>query len=218
MGHSSIRIKVRRKKVAHFSSQLRLNTVRNNTIPPHKEANKCTYTKHPQPKNLTKKEIAAIFAAKKKQLWNDLSKDEKMAAYIEDKMKKWEKEFPCPVKTSDIQQDIFEQEYLPQWKEDYNRKKEAVKAEIKSRFNKVKLFGRFEISPHEYNDELIAEIKDKYNEGHDVNKIDKTAKLVQKAQKIVTCCWKKRKNMTCATLKSYDSNTGRVLIPEKKAA
>lgn len=221
MGHSSIRIKARRKKVNALASISRKNTVNNCTIITKKDIKKdfsWENKKHPQCKNLTKKEIFAIFNSKPNKLWKHLSKDEKIDAYVEDKMKRWEKEFPCPVQTSDIQKDLFEQEYLPQWNEDYNNQKEKITQIVTSMFNKVKLFGRFETSPHEYKDELIAEIKDNRNEGLNVNNLTVNAKLVRKAQKIATCCWKKRKNMTCATLKSYSGETGRVLIPDKKAA
>lgn len=233
MGHSSIRIKVRRRKVAHLATNSRKYTVNNNTIPQFENKHRrivkisdevCVYDdswkkmSYPQPKNLDKKEYRD-YSLIEKTLFKNLSKDEKMKAFVDHKLEKWIKRNPCPVKTDDSQKDLFESQFLPEWEEKKKTALGNIERLVTAMFNKLPLIGRFEVKPHVYEDHLIAKIKDAHNEGHNVNILDsKKSKLILKAQAITTATWKEHKNMTCAVLKSHGGKTGGVLVPIKKKA
>ena len=116
MGHSSVRIKVRRRKVANLAAYSRQHTVRNCTIP---KANKNDIIdiKYPwgvvkgtkgggwdipkggysQPENLQKRtrgknwDFPSEFPNPQnyqKKLWKNLSKEDKMKAYEDEKVRK----------------------------------------------------------------------------------------------------------------------------------
>ena len=237
MGHSSIRIKVRRRKVANLAAYSRQHTVRNNTIKisdniPEKAD--WPEQKYPQPKPMMKKhtewiynketrmtekvKVASTFPTKKyvdiqKSLWKNLGKAAKMEAYTQDKLKKWEKKHPKPCPDDDL----FKDEMIPAWNAEREQALIRIRDFVVSMFDKLPLAGRFKISPSgtaQYQEKMIAELKDIDGDGHRVNELDKDSKLLKKAQEITDKTHAKHANLVCANLKDHKRKKGRILLPK----
>lgn len=255
MGHSSVRIKVRRRKVASLAAYSRQHTV--NNMPknkPHfeqKELAKVTFNdgkdihfvqkavkwkeqKYPQFKSMMKKhmewiynkethktekvKVPSTFPTKKyndiqKSLWKNLGKAAKMEAYTQDKLKKWEKKHPKPCPDDDL----FKDEMIPAWEAEREQALIHIRDFVVSMFDKLPLTGRFKISPHgtaQYQEKMVAELKDINGEGHRVNDLDKDSKLLKKAQEITDKTHAKHVNLVSTNLKDHKRKKGRILLPK----
>ena len=222
MGHSSIRIKVRRRKVANLAAQSRHFTVRNNTIKTAAnipEKANWPEQKHPQHKPMMKahmewiynKEthitekvhVPSTFPTKKyddiqKSLWKNLPQAAKWEAYAQDKLKKWEKKHPKPCPDDDL----FKDEMIPAWEAEKEQALIHFRDFVVSMFDKLPLSGRFKMNEKTatYQEKQIAELKDINGEGHKVNELKGDSKLLKKAQEITDKTHAKHANLVCANL------------------
>ena len=250
MGHSSIRLKVRRRKVANLAAYSRQHTVRNNTIPKADKAEiieikmpwgTVTGTKwhgykipdegYPQHKPMMKKhtewiynkethktekvKVPSTFPTKKyvdiqKSLWKNLGKAAKMEAYVQDKLKKWEKKHPKPCPDDDL----FKDEMIPAWEAEREQALIHFRDFVVSMFDKLPLSGRFKQSDSKFVEKPVAEIKDINGDGHRVNELDKNSKLLKKAQEITDKTHAKHANLVSTNLKDHKRKKGRVLLPK----
>ena len=250
MGHSSIRLKVRRRKVANLAAYSRQHTVRNNTIPKADKAEiieikmpwgTVTGTKwhgykipdegYPQHKPMMKKhtewiynkethktekvKVPSTFPTKKyvdiqKSLWKNLGKAAKMEAYVQDKLKKWEKKHPKPCPDDDL----FKDEMIPAWNAEREQALIHFRDFVVSMFDKLPLSGRFKQSDSKFVEKPVAEIKDINGDGHRVNELDKNSKLLKKAQEITNKTHAKHANLVSTNLKDHKRKKGRVLLPK----
>ena len=251
MGHSSIRPKVRRRRVAQLRAYSKQFTVRNNTIP---KANKddiidikyswgtvkgtkggdWTIPKegYPQPEHLhhahkgqkwihykdgSCKLIKWRYKSQhkddstyQKMLWKNLGKAAKMEAYVQDKLKKWERKNPKPCETDDL----FKEEFIPAWEKEREEAVIRIRDFVVSMFDKLLLTGRFKTGEHKYNEEKIAEIKDINGDGHRINDLDTESKLLKKAQDTVNKVHAKRSNLIAGNLRDHKRTKGRIILPK----
>lgn len=238
----TIRRSVQRRKVAFIASRDRKYTVNNCTI---KKADlpkgyviyedgsgKWEHKKYPQPKRLrhAKKVWQTIYwpdgvkqrvvKVRYKSEYPDytikkLNKQEFMEAYTQDKLKKWVKKHPCPVKTDGDTKDIFEKEYLLPWERERDLALERIRDFVVSVYDKLSLTGRYKKNENKFEEKPVAKIKDINGEGHKVNELDpKNSKLLKKAQKITNDEHKKNKHLVCTNLKDHKKQKGRIILPK----
>ena len=241
MGHSRIRIKVRRRKVAQLAANSRKYTVSNCTIKKAENAPKINtetgngpweHKKYPQCKLMMKKHIELIynkethitekvmvpstFPTKKyndyqKKLWKNLGKAAKMKAYEDEKVKKWERRHPKPCPDDDL----FKDEMIPAWKHEREQAIERIRDFVVSMFDKLPLTGRYKESDTKFVEKPVAELKDKDGEGHKVNDLDtKKSKLLKKAQKATNKEKAKNAKLVATNLKDHKRAKGRIILPE----
>ena len=236
MGHSSIRLKVRRRKVAQLAAYSRQHTVRNNTIKVSdnipKKAN-WPEKKYPQTKPMMKKhtewiynkethktekvKVASTFPTKKfddylAKQWKNLGSAAKMELYTQDKLKKWEKKHPKPCPDDDL----FKDEMIPAWEAEKEQALIRIRDFVVSMFDKLPLTGRFKMNEKTatYQEKQIAELKDINGEGHKVNELKSDSKLLKKAQEVTDKTHAKHANLVCANLKDHKRKKGRVILPK----
>ena len=251
MGHSSVRIKVRRRKVANLAAYSRQFTVKNCVIPKAKKEDIIDIeyswgtvkgTKgggwtipekgYSQPKNLRKrirgqkwiKYKDGTIELKKwdypsefpnpqdyqKKLWKNLSKADKMKAYEDDKMKKWERKHPKPCPADDL----FKDEFIPIWEKEREEALIRIRDFVVSMFDKLPLTGRYKESDNKFTEKPVAELKDKTGEGHRVNELDSKSKLLDKAQKATNEEKRKNAKLVATNLKDHKRQKGRVILPK----
>jgi len=200
MGHSNVRIKVRRRKVANLAAYSRQFTVSNNTIQTANEdaikrQGSWEKKKYPQPKSMMKKHmewiynkethitekvmIPSTFPTKKyddyqKSLWKNLGKADKMKAYEDDKVKKWEHKHPKPCPDDDL----FKDEMIPAWEHEREQAIEQIRDFVVSMFDKLKVTASL-IPPLPAKEILLATIKDR---GDDKN-VEVATKIAKRAMK-----------------------------------
>ena len=240
MGRSSIRIKVRRRKVANLAAKSRQFSVRNCTITianedAIKRQGEWKHEKYPQCKSLRKRIHGQKWIKYKdgtvelkkwdypseypnpqdyqKKLWKNLGKAAKMEAYTQDKLKKWEKKHPKPCPDDDL----FKDEFIPQWEHEREEALIRIRDFVVSMFDKLPLTGRFKVSEtgtSQYQEKKIAELKDINGDGHRVNELDKNSKLLKKAQETVDKVHAKRTNLVAGNLKDHKRQKGRMILPK----
>lgn len=232
MGHSSVRIKVRRRKVANLAAYSRQFTVKNCVIPKAKKEDIIDIeypwgtvkgTKgggwnipkegYPQPKNLRKRihgQKWVKYQAYQKKLWKNLSKADKMKAYEDDKMKKWERKHPKPCPADDL----FKDEFIPIWEKEREEALNRIRDFVVSMFDKLPLTGRYKESDNKFTEKPVAELKDKTGEGHRVNELDSKSKLLDKAQKVTNEEKRKNAKLVATNLKDHKRQKGRVILPK----
>lgn len=286
MGHSNIRIKVRRRKVAILAAKSKQFDVKNHMkkmpeVVQHKlhcdysGAITCPFTNHKfvptnphpipgrfgititgydwvepegklwvipeggfkQPKQLRKKY--------KKKYYNKGSKDIRkivehssdydqfknypytipkmplqvyMEKLIGHKLVRWIRKNPAPVKQDDLQQDLFESEFMLPWTEKRMAAEKRFRDLVVSKYDKLPLIGRFRInksSTASYQESMIAEIKDINGEGHRVNDLDpKKSELMKTAQSITNNVHAKNDKLVCTNLFDHKRKRGRILLPK----
>lgn len=251
MGHSSVRVKVRRRKVANLAAFSRQFTVKNCVIPKAKKEDIIDIeypwgtvkgTKgggwnipkegYPQPKNLRKRIHGQKWVKYKdgtvelkkwdypsefpnpqdyqKKLWKNLSKADKMKAYEDDKMKKWERKHPKPCPADDL----FKDEFIPIWEKEREEALNRIRDFVVSMFDKLPLTGRYKESDNKFTEKPVAELKDKTGEGHRVNELDSKSKLLDKAQKVTNEEKRKNAKLVATNLKDHKRQKGRVILPK----
>jgi len=237
MGHSSIRIKIRRRKVANLAASSRKFTVKNNTIrvaneEAIKQQGEWEYKKYPQPKSMIKKHmewiynkethitekvmVPSTFPTKKyndyqKSLWKNLGIAAKMKAYEDEKVKKWECKHPKPCPDDDL----FKDEMIPAWEHEREQAIERIRDFVVSMFDKLPLTGRYKESDSKFVEKPVTELKDKDGEGHKINDLDpKKSKLLDKAQKVTNKEKAKNAKLVATNLKDHKRTKGRIILPE----
>lgn len=226
MKNSRIRAKkVRQRKVANLAAYSRQHTVKNikkgigngdRKLPVVEGTNKIDYSwknpegRYPQPKRLnkkTRKEFTDHSFRPKGRAWF-------MEQIVQHKLAKWEKKNPCPVKTDDKQQDLFEEEFVVPWKAKREMALEHFRDFVVSMYDKLPLIGRFQKSETEYVEKPVAEIKDINMEGHKVYDLDsKKSKLLKKVQKKTNQVKAKHANLICTKLKDHKRTKCRIILP-----
>lgn len=137
-----------------------------------------------------------------------------MEQIVQHKLAKWEKKNPCPVKTDDKQQDLFEEEFVVPWKAKREMALEHFRDFVVSMYDKLPLIGRFQKSETEYVEKPVAEIKDINMEGHKVYDLDsKKSKLLKKARKKTNQVKAKHANLICTKLKDHKRSKCRIILP-----
>ena len=167
---------------------------------------------------LKKWDYPSTFPTKKfddyqKKLWKNLGEAAKYEAYVQYKLKKWEKKHPKPCPNDDL----FKDEFIPQWEHEKEEALIRIRDFVVSMFDKLPLTGRFKISETgtaQYQEEKIAELKDINGDGHRVNELDKNSKLLKKAQETVNKVHAKRTNLVAGNLKDHKRHKGRVILPK----
>lgn len=141
----------------------------------------------------------------------------KVMKFVEDeKIAKWEKRHPRPIKEGD--NDLFEKQFIPQWEAEREKELERIRDFVVSRYDKLKLVGRFEVSKDKFEEKEIAKIKDKTGEGHIINELSPKSKLLETAQKITNEAKKKNPNLIATNLKDHMQKRGRIILPDHKKA
>ena len=156
---------VNKQKIAQERSYNRKYTVKNNCVPPvvnnpYEKTDKdgkpyieWKTVKAKQPKNLTKGKCfvkkdgkklrvpseQGLFNQKYTHVGINCHSKEYIDKYVEQKLKKWEKKNPCPIKLDGIQKDMFESEFLNPWKQ---QRKEAEKKAYKFA---IQVYGQFSL-------------------------------------------------------------------------
>jgi hypothetical protein len=128
---------------------------------------------------------------------------------VEHKLAKWERKNPAPGK-------MFAEE-VEKWKQLRETAKERFRDFVVSTYDKLPLIGRFEHKKDGmamYQEKKIADLKDKNGDGHRVNEIKTTSKLVKKAQKITNKVHAKHTNLVCTNLKDHKRQRGRIILPQ----
>jgi hypothetical protein len=129
-----------------------------------------------------------------------------MEKLVEHKLAKWERKNVCPAEmfTEDVEK----------WKQERENMKERFRDFVVSIYDKLHLTGRFVVAKDSYTEEKVAEIKDVNGEGHKVNDLPKTSKLIKKAQKITNETKQKRPNLVATNLKDHKKQKGRIILPQ----
>ena len=84
----------------------------------------------------TKKELKEI---NKKNVINKMSRVELIEGLVRHKLSKWEKRNPCPIKQDKGYKDLFEDQFLPQWKEKREKAENDLRSIVASMYNKIKM-------------------------------------------------------------------------------
>jgi hypothetical protein len=189
--------------------------------------------KHPQYKSMMKKHVEWIydkethmtekvhvpstFPTKKyddiqKSLWKNIGSAAKMEAYVQDKLKKWEKKHPKPCPDDDL----FKDEMIPAWEAEREQALIHFRDFVVSMFDKLPLTGRFKMNEKTatYQEKQIAELKDVNGEGHKVNELKGDSKLLKKAKEITDKTHAKHTSLVCTNLKDHKRKKGRIILPK----
>ena len=215
MGHSNIRIKVRRRKVAHLAARSKQFSVKNNTITTAtedaiKQQGPWKHEKYPQTKPLDKYPDPQDY---QKKLWKNLGTAAKMEAYVQDKLKKWDMKHPKPCP----EDDMFKDEFIPKWEKEREEALIRIRDFVVSIYDKLPLVGRFKMnttSTAVYQEKKIADIKDIAGEGHKVNDLKPDSRLLKKAQHITNKIHAKHTNLVCTNLGDHKRKHGRIILPK----
>lgn len=139
---------------------------------------------------------------------------EYMEKLVEHKIVRWERKNPPPVQQNDEQQDMFEQEFMQPWRLARDTATERFRNAVISIYDKLQLTGRFKKDEHKYEEKLVAEIKDINGEGHRINDLPKTSKLIKKAQNITNSIHAKNARLMCTNLRDHKRTKGRIILPQ----
>lgn len=180
------------------------------------------HKKYPQPKRLHKKQKektvscktslthTRILPARKSEfpsyILPKMNRVQYMEKLVEHKLAKWERKNVCPAEmfTEDVEK----------WKQERETMKERFRDFVVSIYDKLHLTGRFVVAKDKYTEEKVAEIKDVDGEGHHINDLPKTSKLIKKAQKITNETKAKRQNLVATNLKDHKKQKGRIILPQ----
>jgi hypothetical protein len=81
-----------------------------------------------------------------------MNREQYIELLIEAKLKDWDKAHPRPIKRDDQQPDLFESTFIPQWVSDRGAARERIESEIRTKYDKVQVFARFELSEGVFTD------------------------------------------------------------------
>jgi len=138
-----------------------------------------------------------------------MNKVEYCEKLVEHKLAKWERKNPKPA-------DMFVED-VEKWNQERENAKQRIRDFVVSVYDPLLLTGRFVVGKEPsttYQEEKIADVKDINGEGHKVNALPKSSKLIKKAQKIVDETKNKRNNLVCGNLKDHKRQKGRIILPK----
>lgn len=171
------------------------------------------YERHKQPKSYWNEIIdGKPTVVKSISLHKDPVKMNKVEYYeklVEHKLAKWERKNPKPA-------DMFVED-VEKWNQERENAKQRIRDFVVSVYDPLLLTGRFVVGKEPsatYQEEKIADVKDINGEGHKVNALPKSSKLIKKAQKIVDETKHKRNNLVCGNLKDHKRQKGRIILPK----
>lgn len=148
-----------------------------------------------------------------------LNRTEYMEARVQYKLKQWEVENPCPVNTDGSTKDLFEEQYLPQWKKAREEAEEHIRDLVVSMYHKLKIVGnKVDYSKGKMHPEVIATVKDEDMKGHHVvhPKLKTTDKLYIKATNAAQKAMDKDVTIVDADLLNHKETEKRPLIHAKR--
>ena len=183
------------------------------------------YERHKQPKSLKKRRKETVVSDKtslsKTRIVPEkasefptytlpkMNKVEYCEKLVEHKLAKWERKNPKPA-------DMFVED-VEKWNQERENAKQRIRDFVVSVYDPLLLTGRFVLGKEPsatYQEEKIADVKDINGEGHKVNALPKSSKLMKKAQKIVDETKHKRNNLVCGNLKDHKRQRGRIILPK----
>lgn len=145
-----------------------------------------------------------------KKLWKNLSKEDKMKAYENEKVRKWEKKHPKPCP----EDDLFKDEFIPKWEKEHEEALTRIRDFVVSMFDKLPLTGRYKEGDNKFTEKPVAELKDVNGDGHRVNELDSKSKLLDKAQKVTNKEKANNAKLVATNLKDHKRKKGRVILPK----
>lgn len=142
-----------------------------------------------------------------------MNRVEYMEALVKHKLAKWERKNPKPAGDDDL----FKEEFVHPWVIARNQAEERIRDFVVSIYDKLVLTGRFKMNKNgmaTYQEEKVAELKDINGEGHHVNALPVTSKLIKKAQDITDKTKAKRPNLVATNLRDHKKQKGRIILPQ----
>lgn len=136
-----------------------------------------------------------------------------MNAYVEHKMKRWDKEHPKPWKWEGTEQFLFEEEYLKPWEQIREKRLEYTRNFVCSVYNKLTLIGRYKTSSDKYVEKSLCVIHNK-NLQSNINDLSSEDEFIKKIQNFTNNIKSKNKNLICVNLKDSYRKIGRLLLPK----
>lgn len=132
---------------------------------------------------------------------------EYMEKLVEHKLAKWERKNPKPM-------DMFTED-VEKWMQLRENMKMHFRDFVVSIYDKLPLIGRFKVGETNatYMEKKIAEIKDINGEGHDINNLSKSSKLLKAAQEITDKVHARHDNLVSTNLKDHKRTKGRIILP-----
>lgn len=235
---------VNKQKIAQERSYNRKYTVKNNCVPPlvnnpYEKTDKdgkpyieWKTVKAKQPKNLTKGKCfvkkdgkklrvpseQGLFNKKYTHVGINCHSKEYIDKYVEQKLKKWERKNPCPIKLDGIQKDMFESEFLNPWKQ---QRKEAEKKAYKFAiqvYGQFSLVGRFKKdNTDKYEEYSIGSLKD--IDGSTaifggINHCPEKVPIIKVATMITDKTKNKLKNLVSMVIQDPYNKQGRIILPK----
>lgn len=243
MGHSSVRIKVRRRKVAHLAAYSKQFSVNNCIIKKVENAPKINpdtgngpweKKRYPQYKSMMKKHmewiynkeadvanritekvmVPSIFPTKK---YDDYQKLLWKNLGIAAKMKAYEdekvKKWEGKHPKPCPDDDLFRDEMIPAWEHEREQAVERIRDFVVSMFDKLPLTGRYKESDTKFVEKPVAELKDVNGDGHRVNELGPESKLLNKAQKVTNIEKANNAKLVATNLKDHKRTKGRIILP-----
>lgn len=147
-----------------------------------------------------------------------MNRVEYMEKLVQHKLMRWIRKNPAPVKQDDMQQDLFESEFMTPWIQAKSDAENRFRDFVVSVYDKLPLTGRFKINRNgttAYQEKLIAEVKDINGEGHHINDLKPNeSKLLKKVQEITNIVHAKNKNLVATNLRDHKHTKGRMILPK----
>lgn len=136
-----------------------------------------------------------------------MNRVEYMEKLVEHKLAKWERKNPKPM-------DMFTED-VKKWQQLYENMKMHFRDVVISMYDKLPLIGRFKMGKTNatYMEKKIAEIKDINSEGHDINNLSKSSKLLKAAQEITDKVHARHDNLVSTNLRDHKRTKGRIILP-----
>lgn len=225
-------IKGKKIHVKQLATESRLRTVKHTKIPKSSmpSTGEWEHKKYPQPHRLRKRcrgykfvngvrtryDYPSEFPAIPRVV---VTRDDRVKATEELKLKKWEMLHPRPVPENSDQKDIFEDQFIPEWESLREKEKKRIRDFAISLYHKLELIGRFQPTEGKFEEKKVGELKDTNSEGNKINELCPTkSKLLKQAKEITNKIANENKTLVATRLKDHDNKRGRIIIPDKIAA
>lgn len=130
---------------------------------------------------------------------------QRMKAEEDHMVARWDKRHPMP------EPDLFGNH--KEWEKTREAAIERIRDIVVSRYDKLILTGRFKRSENEFYEKTVATIKDINGEGHKVNELPKTSKLLMKATSLTQTIYEKSPSLVATTLHDHVRKRGRIILP-----
>ena len=155
----------------------------------------------------------------KKNTPKKLNHTEFMEALVQAKLKDWEEKNPCPIKEGEDTKDLFESQFLPQWKKAREEALEHLRDVVVSMYHKLKVVGnKVDYAKGKMKPKVVAKIKDEEMKGHHVTypELKTTDKLYKKATIAAQNAMDKDSAIVDADLLNHKETEKRPLIHAKR--